>query len=71
MAIEYLGLSEVNGPLVILEGVRDAAYEEIVEFHMDDGATKLGRIIEIYEEKPSYRCSRARRTCRLSTPIPD
>ncbi len=25
MAIEYLGLSEINGPLVVLEGVRNAA----------------------------------------------
>ena len=29
MAIEYLGLSEINGPLVVLEGVKNAAYEEI------------------------------------------
>lgn len=51
MAIEYLGLSEINGPLVVLEGVRNAAYEEIVEFHMTDGSRKIGRIIEIYEDK--------------------
>ena len=52
MAIEYLGLSEINGPLIALEGVRDAAYDEIVEFSMNDGAEKrLGRIIEIYEDK--------------------
>ncbi len=51
MSIEYLGLSEINGPLVVLEGVRGAAYEEIVEFRMDDGAQKIGRIIEIYEDK--------------------
>ena len=31
MAIEYLGLSAINGPLVVLEGVQDAAYDEIVE----------------------------------------
>jgi V/A-type H+/Na+-transporting ATPase subunit B len=31
MSIEYLGLSEINGPLVVLEGVRDASYDEIVE----------------------------------------
>ena len=31
MAIEYLGLSEINGPLVVLEGVQGAAYDEIVE----------------------------------------
>ena len=30
MAIEYLGLSEINGPLVVLEGVKNASYEEIV-----------------------------------------
>ena len=52
MAIEYLGLSEINGPLIALEGVKDAAYDEIVEFSMNDGAQKrLGRIIEIYEDK--------------------
>lgn len=51
MSIEYLGLSEINGPLVVLEGIRDAAYEEIVEFKMDDGTQKIGRIIEIYEDK--------------------
>ena len=53
MAIEYLGLSEINGPLVVLEGVKNASYEEIVEFHMDDGTRKIGRIIEIYEDIPS------------------
>lgn len=52
MAIEYLGLSEINGPLIALEGVKDAAYDEIVEFSMNDGAEKrVGRIIEIYEDK--------------------
>ena len=51
MAIEYLGLSEINGPLVVLEGVKNASYEEIVEFHMNDGTQKIGRIVEIYEDK--------------------
>ena len=37
MAIEYLGLSEINGPLVALEGVKDAAFDEIVEFSINDG----------------------------------
>ena len=31
MAIEYLGLSQINGPLVVLEGVQNASFEEIVE----------------------------------------
>ena len=32
MSIEYLGLSSINGPLIALEGVQDAFYDEIVEF---------------------------------------
>ena len=51
MAIEYLGLSEINGPLVVLEGVKDASYEEMVEFTVDGKEKKLGRIVEIYEDK--------------------
>lgn len=51
MAIEYLGLSEINGPLVVLEDVKNASFDEIVEFKVDDGTRKLGRIVEIYEDK--------------------
>jgi V/A-type H+/Na+-transporting ATPase subunit B len=51
MSIEYLGLSEINGPLVALEGVKGASFDEIVTFKVDDGTKKLGRIIEIYEDK--------------------
>ena len=51
MAIEYLGLSEINGPLIVLEGVRGAFYDEIVEFSIADGGEKkLGRIVEINED---------------------
>lgn len=35
MAIEYLGLNSVNGPFVVLEGVKGAAYDEIVEIVAD------------------------------------
>ncbi len=51
MAIEYLGLNQINGPLVVLEGVKDAAFDEIVEFTVDGKEKKLGRIIEDYEDK--------------------
>ena len=32
MAIEYLGLSSLNGPLAVLEGVSGAAYDESSRF---------------------------------------
>ena len=51
MAVEYLGLSEINGPLVVLEGVQGAAYDEIVEMTVGGTTKKIGRIIEIYGDK--------------------
>ena len=51
MSIEYLGLSSINGPLVALEGIQDAFYDEIVEFVVDGTERKIGRIIELYEDK--------------------
>lgn len=51
MAIEYLGLSAINGPLVVLEGVQNAAFDEIVEMTVAGKTKKLGRIIEVYEDK--------------------
>ena len=51
MSIEYLGLNEINGPLVVLEGVQNASFEEIVEIVVDNNEKKLGRIVELYEDK--------------------
>ena len=51
MAIEYLGLSQINGPLAALEGVQGAAYDEIVEMTVGGTEKKIGKIIEIYGDK--------------------
>ena len=51
MAIEYLGLSEINGPLIVLEGVKDAFYEEMIEFVVDGSQRKKGRIVAVDEDK--------------------
>ena len=51
MAIEYLGLSSINGPLIALEGVQDASYDEIVDFVVNSKEHKMGRIVEVYKDK--------------------
>lgn len=51
MAIEYMGLSNIQGPLVVLEGVNDAFYEEMVSVTLDSGETRLGRVTEISGDK--------------------
>lgn len=47
MNAEYIGLKEINGPLVVLEGVNGASYEEIVEIKVSDSEVRHGKIIEI------------------------
>ena len=51
MSIEYLGLSSINGPLIALEGVQGAFFDEIVEFVINGTDRKIGRIVEIYEDR--------------------
>ena len=51
MIKEYIGLSEISGSLVVLDGVKNVGYEEAVEFYVAGGAKRLGRIIDIEGEK--------------------
>ncbi|AMB98877.1 ATP synthase subunit B [Aerococcus urinaehominis] len=47
MAIEYLGLNAIEGPLVVIDGVRGAQYNEIVKFRVNRTEQKLGQVIAI------------------------
>lgn len=51
MIIEHIGLNQINGSLVVLDGVKDAGYEEMVELRLDDGSTRTGRIVKIDGER--------------------
>lgn len=47
MSLQYKGLSEINGPLVVLDDVENPSFEEIVELTMQDGSVRCGRIVQI------------------------
>lgn len=51
MIIEYLGLSKIDGSLVMLDGVKDASYDEMVELKLKDGSSRTGRIVQIEGER--------------------
>ena len=51
MSTFYRGLSSINGPLVAIEGVENASFDELVELVDDAGRKRLGRIIELKEDK--------------------
>lgn len=50
MNIEFVGLREINGPLIVLEGVKDAGYDELVQIKTA-GGNRLGKIIRIDGER--------------------
>ena len=51
MIIEHLGLSQINGSLIVLDNIKDASYDEMVELRLENGTTRTGRIVQIEGEK--------------------
>lgn len=51
MIIEHLGLSQINGSLIVLDNIKDASYDEMVELKLEDGSSRTGRIVQIEGEK--------------------
>lgn len=51
MIIEHIGLSQINGSLIVLDNIKDASYDEMVELRLEDGSSRTGRIVEIEGEK--------------------
>lgn len=47
MSLQYVGLKEINGPLVVLDNVDNVAYDEVVDIRLDDGTTRIGRVVEV------------------------
>ncbi len=47
MIFEYIGLSKIEGSLVVIDHVENASYEEMVELKLTDGSIRHGRVIRI------------------------
>ncbi|MDD3206883.1 MAG: V-type ATP synthase subunit B [Erysipelotrichia bacterium] len=52
MAIkQYKTIKEVVGPLMLVEKVSDVKYDELVEIKLANGETRLGKVLEINNDK--------------------
>jgi len=47
----YKTIKEASGPLVVVENTEGIKYEELVEFELQDGSIKRGRVLEAQEHK--------------------
>lgn len=46
MILDYVGVKEINGSLIVLDDVENASYEEMVDIRLDDGSIRHGRIVQ-------------------------
>ncbi len=51
MAKEYYTVSEIIGPLMLVENVEGAKYEELVEIELANGEVRNGRVLEVNYDK--------------------
>lgn len=51
MSRQLLGLDEIQGSLVALDHVQNVSNEEMVEIELNDGSTRIGRVVSIEGEK--------------------
>jgi V/A-type H+-transporting ATPase subunit B len=45
--IEYTKIQAIKGPLIIIDGVTQASFDELVEIETSDGERRLGKVLEI------------------------
>lgn len=50
MIKEYQTVSEISGPLMLVEKVEDVKFEELVEIELSNGEIRHGRVLEVNED---------------------
>lgn len=45
--VEYTKVQEIKGPLIVIDGVTRASFDELVEIETAEGGTRLGKVLEI------------------------
>lgn len=45
--VEYTKVQEIKGPLVVIDGVTRASFDELVEIETPEGETRLGKVLEV------------------------
>ena len=51
MIKEYSTITEVNGPLIIVNKITNVKYDELVEIELSDGERRRGQVLEVSEDR--------------------
>lgn len=47
MILDYIGLKEISGSLIVMDNVENASFEEVVDIRLDNGTMRQGRIVQL------------------------
>ncbi len=50
MLREYRTIQEISGPIMLVTGVKDVKYEELVEVQLQDGSVRRGKVLEVGDQ---------------------
>ncbi|MGI0000981.1 MAG: V-type ATP synthase subunit B, partial [Nitrososphaeraceae archaeon] len=46
-SVEYTKVGEIKGPIIIVDGITKASFDELVEIETSEGERRLGRVLEV------------------------
>ncbi|MFY9176578.1 MAG: V-type ATP synthase subunit B [Caldicoprobacterales bacterium] len=67
MLKEYKSITEVVGPLILVEGVEGATYYELVEIEQQNGEIRMGRVLEVDGDKAVVQLFEGTQGLQIST----
>ena len=67
MLKEYKSITEIVGPLMLVEGVNGVKYDELVEITARDGSIRLGKVLEVNGDKAMVQLFESAQGIQMST----
>ncbi len=64
---EYKTIKEVVGPLMLVEGVEGVKYNELVEITQKDGEVRMGKVLEVKDDKAVVQLFESSHGLQIST----
>ena len=55
---EYRTISNLSGPLMMVDKIEDVSYDELAEIRLGSGERRRGRVLEISKTKPLSRSTK-------------
>lgn len=67
MLKEYKSIKEIVGPLMLVEGVEGAKFDELVEIVQEDGEIRRGKVLEVNRDKALVQLFEGSQGIQMST----